>query len=120
MTLVDTSVWIDHFRRSDDRLAGLIEARLAATHDFVIGELACGDLRARGKALNDLNALPRLETASTEDVAILLEQNKLYGLGLGWIDMHLLCAAVLSHATLYTRDQVLAIAAKRLGVAERA
>lgn len=119
MTLIDTSVWIDHFRRSDDRLADLIEDRLAATHDFVIGELACGNLRARGKTLDDLNALPRLETASTSDVAVLLEQNKLYGLGLGWIDMHLLATAVLTHATLYTRDQVLAAAAKRLGVAER-
>jgi predicted nucleic acid-binding protein len=117
MTLIDTSVWIDHFRHGDDRLADLIDARLAATHDFVIGELACGNLRVRGKTLNDLNALPRLETASTPDVALMLEQNKLYGLGLGWIDMHLLAATVLAHATLYTRDQSLGAAAKRLGVA---
>src|SRR5258708_37692876 len=113
MTLVDTSVWIDHFRQGDGRLARLLEVRLAATHDFVIGELSCGNLRARGKPLDDLNALPRIDAASTKDVQAFVEHNKLYGLGLGWIDMHLLAAAILANATLYTLDKTLAAAAKR-------
>lgn len=117
MILVDTSVWIDHFRKGDDILVAMLESRLVATHDFVIGELACGNFHARAKTLGDLRTLDRMETASSADVAALVEQNKLHGLGLGWIDVHLLAAAILARGSLYTKDQMLLKVAKRLGCA---
>jgi predicted nucleic acid-binding protein len=116
MTLVDSSVWVDHFRKGDSRLAELLEESLAATHECVIGELMCGSMRDRGRTLEDLNALPRLAPATSREVLHLIDREKLFGLGLGWVDVHLLAAARLSHALLYTRDRALAAAAQRLGI----
>jgi len=117
MLLVDTSVWIDHLRRGDNRLRETLCAGQVLTHPFVIGELACGTLRNRAGILELLQALPQVKTASDAEALVFIEQRRLHGKGLGLIDVHLLAACVLSRTCLWTRDLHLARAAVDLGVA---
>ena len=114
MVLVDSSVWVDHFHRTDTRLVELLEAGEVVSHSLVIGELACGQLSHRQTTLALLHALPRAPEASTSEVIALIENRRLFGLGLGIVDVHLLAAARLADATLWTKDRALADAANRL------
>jgi predicted nucleic acid-binding protein len=116
MILVDTSVWVDFFRAGDGNLAKLLDTGEVTTHDFVLGELACGNLRDRERTLANLLLLPRITPATTDEVLFLISHSRLYGRGLGWFDMHLLAAARMAHIWLYTRDHALASAAEVLGV----
>ena len=116
MILVDTSVWIDHFRRGNARLASLLDSGQVWCHDFVVGELACGRLEHRTEILSYLNNLPRAATAKHAEVLGLVEDRRLSGEGLGWIDVHLLAAALIDRLSLWTRDRALHAAAKRLGI----
>ncbi len=104
MTLVDTSVWIDHFRRRNARLCSLLEAAEVATHPFVIGELACGSFRNRTEVLALLDALPKVACATDADVRGWIESGRLWGCGIGWSDLHLLASARLSRCRLWTLD----------------
>ena len=114
MVLVDSSVWVDHFRRSDVRLVALLEAGEVLSHPVVIGELACGPLASRRQTLEWLHALPKAEEASADEVLALIERHRLHGTGLGVVDAHLLAAMMLNDVELWTRDQALARAARRL------
>jgi len=114
--LVDTSVWIDHFHRGNARLASLLDSGQVWCHDFVVGELACGRLEGRTEILSYLNNLPRAATAEHDEVLGLVEGRRLSGEGLGWIDVHLLAAALIDRLPLWTRDRALHAAAKRLGI----
>ena len=114
--LVDTSVWIDHFRRGHDELRFLLESGQVTMHPFVIGEIACGSLANRESVLALFDALPSCEVADHDEVLSLVERNKLWSSGLGWVDVHLLAAARLTGEFLITLDTPLARAAKRLGV----
>jgi hypothetical protein len=116
MILVDTSVWIAHFRKGRTGLAELLSEALVLVHPFVVGELACGDLRNRARILSDLEALPSAVSATHEEVMRLIEDRKLWGLGIGWIDGHLLASALLSNCQLWTLDARLARAAAAAGV----
>jgi predicted nucleic acid-binding protein len=113
--LVDTSVWIDHFRSDSPRLAEHLVEGKVLTHPFVIGELACGKLRRRKEVLAMLESLPAAPVAAHQEVLRLLEEKMLAGSGIGWIDMHLVAAALLVGATLWTRDGRLAAVAEELG-----
>jgi predicted nucleic acid-binding protein len=115
--LVDTSVWIDHFRRGKSPLAECLEAGEVEGHPFVAGELACGNLRRRDEILSLLATLPQVTLAGHEEVLHFLDSRRLYGRGFGWVDLHLLVSAILSRTTLWTRDRNLAEQARRLGVA---
>jgi predicted nucleic acid-binding protein len=88
--LVDTSVWIDHFREADMDLESLLDEGRVATHPFVIGELACGSLHHRAEILRLLETLPSVPVATHDEVLALVDRHHLHGAGLGWIDMHLL------------------------------
>ncbi len=114
MILVDTSVWIDHLRKGDPELASLLNEGMVLCHPFVIGELACGNLKNRHEILSLLEALPTATVASHEEVLHLVSDRKLHGKGLGWIDTHLLASALLFKSTLWTRDRTLAAAARAL------
>ncbi len=114
MILADTSVWINMFRQGDRGLQELLDEQQIVIHEFVLGELACGSLHDRSRTLEFLKDLPPLPLAGHEEVLNLLEMNRLYSLGLGWIDLHLLAAARLGHCGLYTHDLRLAEAAKNL------
>ncbi len=117
MVLVDTSVWVNHLRQGSPRLIALLQKGLVVCHPFVIGELACGHLRNRREILGLLSALPLARVAEHEEVLRLVDQHRLDGHGLGWIDKHLLGAALLSACTLWTSDRALDRAAGRLGIA---
>ena len=119
MILVDTSVWIDHLRGLDRTLvAHLLDGRVVC-HRFVIGELAVGSLRNRSEVLSLLATLPAAPVVSHEEMLAFIDAHALMGLGLGWIDVHLLASARLAGQLLWTRDRRLAKAASGLGVATR-
>jgi predicted nucleic acid-binding protein len=113
--LVDSSVWIDHLRRGNARLAACLQNGEVETHPFVVGELACGNLRLRDKILSLLSCLPEVTQAEHGEVLSLVESKRLAGRGLGWIDAHLLASAMLQRTTLWTLDKRLAEEARRLG-----
>lgn len=117
MILVDTSIWIDHLRSGHASLVELLETGLAYTHPFVIGELACGNLGNREEVLRLLQDLPGIAAASNKEVLFLIERHRLMGRGIGYIDAHLLAAALIHPAQLWTRDRRLAEIAQELGVA---
>jgi len=116
--LVDTSVWINHFRRSNDDLEYLLIDGQVITHPFVIGELACGSIRERAEVLRLFEALPVAPVASHDEVLEFIDRAKLHGSGLGWIDVHLLASAKLARAPLWSADIRLRKAAIRLGLAD--
>jgi predicted nucleic acid-binding protein len=117
MTLADTSVWVEHLRRGNTRMKGLLDCGQVLCHPFVTGELACGKLRKRNQVLALLSALPAAKLASHGEVLNLVDINRLFGRGLGWIDVHLLASALLSRCGLWTLDKPLADAARGLGIA---
>jgi hypothetical protein len=113
--LVDTSVWIDHFRRNDPSLAVLLEGGRVLSHPFVIGELALGGLRRRDVILSALHDLPRANIATDDEALSFIARNTLFGQGVGYIDAHLLASAALTPgASLWTRDKRLRAVADRL------
>jgi predicted nucleic acid-binding protein len=117
MILVDSSVWIDHLRGNDTRLAGLLGVGQVLTHPFVIGELAMGSLGQRDVILGALHGLPQAVAGSDDEVLGFIDQHALFGLGIGYVDAHLLVAARLTpHASLWTRDKRLHEVAERLGL----
>ena len=118
MILVDTSIWIDHLRLADALLTELLKNGRLLIHPFVIGELAVGGLRDRRTILRDLQDLPRAVTADDAEVLRFVEENALFGLGIGYVDAHLLASTRLTPgAFLWTRDKRLQAAAKRLALA---
>jgi predicted nucleic acid-binding protein len=116
--LVDTSVWIDHFRRSDERLMALLGDGTVLAHPFVIGEIALGHLRSREAALQELHDLPPAAVAGREEVLHLIEQRRLFGSDLAYVDVHLIASArLMAGTTLWTRDKRLHAAAEMLNLA---
>ncbi|MDP3873349.1 MAG: type II toxin-antitoxin system VapC family toxin [Methyloversatilis sp.] len=119
MILADTSIWIGHLRRGDERLAQLLEAGQVLTHPHVIGELALGSLKNRRTVLEALQNLPAAPVARDDEVLAFIDANALFGLGIGYIDGHLLAATRLAAGTtLWTRDRRLHEAATRLRLAQ--
>ncbi|WP_310450746.1 type II toxin-antitoxin system VapC family toxin [Sulfuritalea sp.] len=114
MILVDTSIWIDHLRSGSPALAALLQNEAVCTHDFVIGELACGNLRNRAEVLGLLQSLPRLSAATEDETLFFIEQQHLMGRGIGYVDTHLLAAAVIRNIPIWTKDKhLMAIAEEK-------
>jgi predicted nucleic acid-binding protein len=113
MILVDTSVWINHLRAGHRGLSALLNNAEVLCHPLVIGELACGNLKNRKMVLSLLQALPTAEIIEYQEILPFIETHKLMGLGLGYIDIHLLASAFLSHAQLLTLDRKLSQTASR-------
>jgi len=119
MILVDTSVWADHLRKGNARLNSLLLNATVLVHPYVIGELACGNLKNRGRVLNLLGDLPASRVADDREVLFFIEHNDLMGCGIGYIDAHLLASVSLSSpAHLWTVDRKLNDVAARLGLAQ--
>ena len=114
MILVDTSIWVNHLRRHDAVLAARLEAGEVLCHPYVIGEIGLGMLKRRRELLDLLAALPSALTASHDEAVALVEQRRLAGLGVGWVDVHLAASAVLSRARLWTADRRLGDVARVL------
>lgn len=109
MILVDSSVWVDHLRAGEPSLVELLNNSQVLMHPFVVGELACGNLKNRKVVLSLLQDLPTVPVATDEEVLFFIERHGLMGRGIGYVDAHLLAAVVLAGTEqLWTRD-------KRLG-----
>lgn len=118
MILPDTSIWIDHLRHPDARLVRRLAAGNIAVHPFIIGEIALGSVRDRDVVIQSLRNLPEASCAEDEEVLEFIQRHRLFGLGIGYVDAHLLAAARMSPETrLWTRDRRLATIAEELGLA---
>ena len=117
MILVDTSVWIDHLRLGDPELASALQSCEVLCHPHVVGELACGNLRARDKVITLLQALPASPVVSDKESLCFIHNYSLMSRGIGYIDVQLLASARLAGAHLWTRDKRLQSVALELGLA---
>ncbi len=116
--LVDTSVWVGHFRRSDPVLVGWLVQDRVMTHPLIIGEIACGTPPNRSQTLADLQGLHQVQQASLAEVMAFIEREGLFGTGCGLVDMLLLSSTLITPgAVLWTLDTRLHTLAERFGVA---
>ena len=116
MVLVDTSVWIDHFRNGNDQLTGLLNNGEVFCHQFIIGEIACGNLKNRSEILNSLKMLPHSLNVHHEEIMLFIENNKIMGQGLGYIDIALLVSSILTSIPIWTLDKRLYKIVKKLNI----
>ncbi len=117
MILVDTSVWIDHLRTGDEKLSTLLDTGRVLAHPFVIGEIALGYLRQRETILSALLDLPQATVATDAELLLFVEEHSLAGLGIGYVDVHLLASTRLTAGSaLWTRDKRLIGAAERMSL----
>jgi predicted nucleic acid-binding protein len=116
MILVDTSIWIDHLNNSNDELKKLLNSNRVCIHPFIIGELSCGNISNRKEILSLLNALPRIEPALEEEVFTLIENKKLHGIGLGFVDVNLIASALIHGVKIWTNDKTLKRISKKLNI----
>ena len=120
MILADTSVWIDHLRSGIREMRQHLNQGRIVIHPFVTAELALGSLRDRSKTLALLDLLPQARTAQLNEVRSLIEARRLYGLGIGVIDAHLIASVLISPPTLlWTRDKRLRRVAESLNIHAR-
>jgi len=116
MILVDTSVWIDHLHHSNEGLIELLLSNQVCIHPFVLGELSCGNISNREEVLSLLRTLRSIDLVLDEEVFMLIEDRKLFGKGLGFIDIHLLASAMIHHVPIWTGDKSLKRVAGELGI----
>lgn len=117
LILVDTSIWIDHLRATDDLLVTLLDGGMVAMHPFVVGELALGNLRDRWSIIRYLATQPMLDPVDDVSVLGFIDEKKLAGRGIGYVDAHLLAAVAMTDGVgLWTRDRRLAAIALELGI----
>jgi predicted nucleic acid-binding protein len=114
--LVDTSVWIDHFRRNLPPLVTALEQGAVMVHPFVVGELAIGHLKHRDETIALLNELPALPVSDHPLVLEFVSRHELAATGIGWIDVHLLSASSAGGVPLWTHDRALRRHAARLAL----
>ncbi|NOY52586.1 MAG: PIN domain-containing protein [Deltaproteobacteria bacterium] len=119
MVLVDTSIWISHFRDNNQRLKKLLIDESVACHPFVIGELACGNMKNRKEVISLLQSLPQALVAEHDEILALIEHKKLMGAGIGLIDVHILASALLTNLPLWTADKRLSASAMKLNILYR-
>lgn len=105
MVLVDTSVWVSHFRKAHAGLADLLNNGEVACHPFIIGELACGNMKNRTTILTLLEALPMAVAVEHHEAMTFIENHALMGKGLGYIDVHLLASCILTELPIWTLDK---------------
>ncbi|HEX9471040.1 MAG TPA: PIN domain-containing protein [Bradyrhizobium sp.] len=118
--LADTSIWIDHFRRGDLKLAQFLDRGDVVMHPFVIGELALGHVPKITEMIDDLQAIPKAIVANADEVLKFIADRKLSGSGIGYVDAHLLAATALAPETLvWTRDKRLNAVAQSLSLAAK-
>lgn len=121
MILADSSVWIDHINRPDAELSRLLARGQILMHPFVLGEIALGNLANRRRVIGTLSMLRGAVVASHGDVFGLIHRHQLFGVGIGYVDAHLLGSVLITGETsLWTRDRRLRDVAERLGVAAAA
>jgi len=115
--LVDTSVWIDHFRSSNSLLVELLEQEQVITHPFILGEVACGNLKKRREIVALMQALPTVRRADEDEILFFIEQRALMGRGIGLIDVHLLASCLMQPCMIWTADKQLRTVSEELETA---
>ena len=114
--LVDTSIWVNHFRSSDPHLEGLLDNTEVICHPLIIGELACGNLKNRKEIITLLSALPMAPEVEHDETIEFIELNNLMGRGIGFIDVLLLASSRLAELPIWTKDKRLKEAAQGLRI----
>jgi predicted nucleic acid-binding protein len=116
MVLVDTSVWVSHLRHENKDFQQLLLDGEVVCHPFIVGELACGNLKNRREILTYLQSLPMTILAEDEEVLRFIEANQLMGKGLGYIDVHLIASALLTNVLVWTLDKTLDKFIEKIGI----
>jgi len=117
LILADTSVWIDHLRSENKEMRSRLSRGDIVIHPFIIAELALGSLRQRAKTLALLDLLPQVRTPQPSEVRLMIEARRLYSMGIGLIDAHLIASVFVNSPTvLWTRDKPLRKVAEDLGI----
>ena len=118
MVLVDSSVWIEHFKNAEIRLLDLLHNNQVLVHEMVIGELMLGTIKQRNLVIALLNDMTSAHVARHQELMHFVSQNNLYEQGIGWVDCHLLASCKITpEATLWTMDKRLAAMAQKLHIA---
>lgn len=116
--LADTSIWIDHIAKKATPLAEFLRERRIVLHPLVVGEIAMGSLRDRKLLVAELNKLPKVQIPTNAEVMAMVEWERLFGTGIGFVDAHLLAAVKMTgNVTLLTKDGRLREQAERMGIA---
>jgi predicted nucleic acid-binding protein len=119
MILVDTSVWVNHLRVSDPLLSSLLTQNRVVVHPWIVGEIACGSFSKRAEVIDSLQSLPQLGVAREEEVLFFLEKHRAFGKGIGYVDAHLLTAAVIDNCKIWTTDKRMILIATQLDLCYR-
>ena len=114
MVLVDTSIWVTHLRQGSRQLEKQLMDAEVMCHPFIIGELACGNLKNRNEIISLLQSLPLAPTIEFDEFIFFIDRNHLMGKGIGFVDVHLLASAQLTGIPLWTADKRLKSAADQL------
>ena len=114
MILVDASIWVSHLRQSSRQLEKLLMNAEVMCHPFIIGELACGNLKNRNEIISLLQSLPMAPTVEFDEFLFFIDKNQLMGKGIGFVDVHLLASAQLTGVPMWTGDKRLKSAADQL------
>jgi predicted nucleic acid-binding protein len=114
MILVDTSIWVSHLRQSSRQLEKLLMNAEVMCHPFIIGELACGNLKNRNEIISLLQSLPMAPTVEFDEFLFFIDRNHMMGKGVGFVDVHLLASAQLAGVLLWTADKKLKSSADQL------
>ena len=117
LILIDTNIWIEHFKSENNDLSALLEAGRVVMHPFIVAELALGGLRDRMMTLASLEFLPELPVAELHEIRQLIEVRKLYTQGIGLVDAHLVASLIIvqTPTELWTDDDGLTRVAEKLG-----
>jgi predicted nucleic acid-binding protein len=120
LILADTSIWIEHFRSGNKEMRKHLNEGKIVIHPSIVAELALGALRERSKTLALLDLLPQVRAAQLSEVRRMIEARRLYSLGIGLTDAHLIASVFMNPSTiLWTRDKRLRKAAEDLGIHAR-
>lgn len=114
MVIVDTSIWVTHLRQGSRQLEKMLVEAEVMCHPFIVGELACGNLKNRTEIISLLQSLPMAPTIESDEFLFFIERNHLMGKGVGFVDVHLLASAQLAGVPLWTADKRLKSAADQL------
>ena len=114
MILVDSSIWVSHLRQSSRQLEKLLMNAEVMCHSFIIGELACGNLKNRNEIISLLQSLPMAPTVEFDEFLFFIDRNHMMGKGVGFVDVHLLASAQLAGVLLWTADKKLKSSADQL------
>ena len=117
MVLVDTSIWVTHLRQGSRQLEKLLMDAEVMCHPFIVGELACGNLKNRNQIISLLQSLPKASAIEFDEFLFFIDRNQLMGKGIGFVDIHLLASAQLTGVPLWTSDKRLKSAANQLDLA---